>query len=176
MTTAGDNITKTNITASMASTIANYNTGIVWNKTNNPFQNTALVGDDISITNIDTAIEDTNVTAATLATNFKVYSSLLSRIRQVHLQKWYQNQGNPRNNTTYDDTQITNLNSDYVLTDAEVTGLTGNPNSTDTVNAANIDAFVAALSTIINTKRLTPVLIEEFYCHSNCHGNCHGSI
>jgi hypothetical protein len=88
----------------------------------------------------------------------------------------YQNQGNPRNNTTYDDTQITNLNSDYVLTDAEVTGLTGNPNSTDTVNAANIDAFVAALSTIINTKRLTPVLIEEFYCHSNCHGNCHGSI
>ena len=176
MTTAGDNITKANITASMKALIDLYNTGIVWNSANNPFQNTSLIGDDISITNLDGTLADTNVTAAPIAGNFKLYSSLLSRIRLVRLMKWYQNQGDPRSSLQYDNTQVTNLNMTYTLSDAEVTGLIGNPNSGDTISASNLDAFVAALSSIINGKRTNTVTIEEFYCHSNCHGSCHGSI
>jgi hypothetical protein len=176
MTTAGDNITKANITASMAELITLYNKDIVWKTGNNPFQNTALIGDDISITNIDTTLASDNVIADPIAQNFKIYSSLLSRIRLVRLQKWYQNQGDPRSSLQYDETQMTNLNMDYVLTDAEVTGLNGNPNSEDTISASNLDLFVATLSAIINDKRTNTVTIEEFYCHSNCHGSCHGSL
>ena len=90
MTTSGSNITKTSITATMASTRDSYNGGIVWSASSNPFNPGA--GDyganpaqgsasGEANSNFAADIGDTNITAATLVTNFKSYATALSRIR-----------------------------------------------------------------------------------------------
>ena len=173
MTTAGDNITKANIVASMAALSSTYNTGIVWGTHNQPFQ-TDITGGNASgySETLEADISDTNVTASTITTNFKAYATLLSRIRSVRLQKWYQNQGDVRSSLQSDETQITNLNATYAV---GVDGIVG-PSSNNTIDASDLDDFVGVLSTTINANRTNTVLIEEFYCHSNCHGSCHGSL
>ena len=175
MTTAGDNITKANITGSIASLISTYNTGTVWGSNNQPFQ-TDITGGSIDpyTFGVQSDISDVNVTASTLVTNFKAYAQLLSQIRNVRLQKWYQIQGDVRNRLDFDQTNLTNLNTNYAA-DMGPVGVF-NTISEFTVAAADIDLFVNALSTAINNNRTSDVTIEEFYCHSNCHGSCHGSL
>lgn len=176
MTTAGDNITKANIVASMEAIRNTYNAGIVWHSGNQPFQ-TDITGGNASgyaTGSFSSDISDANVTASTIVANFKSYATLLSRIRSVRLQKWYQIQGDVRAQLNSDETNITNLKADYAADMAPVGVF--NTISGFTVAAADIDQFVGALSTAINNHRTTTVLIEEFYCHSNCHGSCHGSI
>ena len=175
MTTAGDNITKANIVASMAALSSTYNTGIVWGTHSQPFQ-TDITGGNASgySQTLEADISDTNVTASTLITNFRNYTWLLSRIRKVRLQKWYQVQGDVRNTLNYDETNITNLNDAYK---AGIPGdISTQPLSEGTISASNLDDFVSQLSTVINNSRNNTVLVEEFYCHSNCHGSCHGSL
>jgi hypothetical protein len=173
MTTAGTNITKANIVTSMEALKTLYNKDIVWSASNNPFSQAPATAADITIpASFAAEISDTNVTASTITTNFKNYAQLLSRIRSVNLLKWYQNQGNPRSSLQSDQTNITSLNDTYQIAPDPLIGVKGG----DLVTAADLDAFVAALSTAINTNRTTTVTIEEFYCHSNCHGSCHGSI
>jgi hypothetical protein len=173
MTTAGDNITKANIVASMAALSSTYNTGIVWGTHSQPFQ-TDITGGNASgySQTLESDISDTNVTASTITTNFRAYATLLSRIRSVRLLKYYQIQGDVRARTDYDTTNITNLNTDYRASMAGVAG----PSSNNIIDASDLDDFVNALSTAINNNRTSTVTIEEFYCHSNCHGSCHGSI
>lgn len=173
MTTAGDNITKANIVASMAALSSTYNTGIVWGTHSQPFQTDITGGNDSGYSQtLEADISDTNVTASTITTNFRAYATLLSRIRSVRLQKWYQNGGDVRSALQYDETNITNLNNNYSV---NVDGIVG-PSSDNTIDASDLDDFVGLLSTAINTNRTNTVLIEEFYCHSNCHGSCHGSL
>ena len=178
MTNASDIITKTNITASAEATFKHYNSGIVWHSGNQPFQ-TDITGGNASGYATQTYandISDTNVTASTLVSNFRSYATLVSRIRNVRLLKWYQIQGEPRAQLDYDSTQMTNLNSNYQY-DMEATQSGSlKPESNGSISASNLDAFVASLGTAVNTNRLSTVTIEEFYCHSNCHGSCHGSI
>jgi hypothetical protein len=173
MTTAGDNITKANIVASMAALSSTYNTGIVWGTHSQPFQ-TDITGGNASgySQTLEADISDTNVTASTITTNFRAYATLLSRIRSVRLQKWYQNQGDVRSSLQSDETQITNLNATYAVGMGGIVG----PSSNNTIDASDLDDFVGVLSTTINANRTNTVLIEEFYCHSNCHGSCHGSL
>ena len=176
MTTAGDNITKANIVASMEAIRNTYNTGIVWHSGNQPFQ-TDITGGNASgyaTGSFSSDISDANVTASTIVANFRGYANLLSRIRSVRLQKWYQIQGNVRAQLNSDETNITNLKADYAA-DMSATG-SSIPSSGTNVDASDLDDFVTSLSTAINNHRTTTVLIEEFYCHSNCHGSCHGSI
>ena len=175
MTTAGDNITKANITASMEA-LKSYNSGIVWHSGNQPFQTDITGGDSSGYATQTYAdeISDTNVTASTLSLNFRTYANLLSRIRNVRLLKYYQRQGDPRAQTDYDTTNLTNLKSDYGV-DPNLM-MTSAPATNTVVTASALDDFVNALSTAINNNRTTTVTIEEFYCHSNCHGSCHGSI
>jgi len=171
MTTAGDNITKANIVASMAALSSTYNTGIVWGTHNQPFQIDITGGDASGYSQtLQSDISDTNVTASTITTNFRAYATLLSRIRNVRLLKYYQIQGDIRAQTDYDTTNMTNLNNDYRAT------MTGGPSSDNIIDASDLDDFVSALSTAINDNRTSTVTIEEFYCHSNCHGSCHGSL
>ena len=190
MTTAGDNITKANIVASMESIRDTYNTDIVWysgttttivdgvetTTNNHPFQTDITGGGNTghATGSLSSDISDANVTASTIVANFRGYANLLSRIRSVRLQKWYQNQGDIRSSLTYDETNITNLKADYAA-DMSTTG-SSVPSSESNVDASDLDDFVSSLSTAINTHRTTTVLIEEFYCHSNCHGSCHGSL
>jgi hypothetical protein len=171
MTTAGDNITKANITASMEA-LKSYNSGIVWGSHSQPFQTDITGGNATGYATQTYAdeISDTNVTASTITTNFRAYATLLSRIRNVRLLKWFQVQGDVRARLDYDATNLTNLNNDYRL------DMTGGPSSENVVDASDLDDFVNALSTSINNNRTNTVTIEEFYCHSNCHGSCHGSL
>jgi hypothetical protein len=180
MTTAGDNITKANIVASMAALSSTYNAGINWASDNQPFQ-TDITGGPTSgyAQTLEADISDTNITASTIVVNFRAYARLLSRIRIVRLLKYYQIQGDVRARTDYDNSQITNL------TDAYAAAIPGGldwvnagtqPISDATITASGLDAFVNNLSTVINDNRTSQVTIEEFYCHSNCHGSCHGSI
>ena len=176
MTTAGDNITKANIVASMEAIRNTYNTGIVWHSGNQPFQ-TDITGGNASgyaTGSFSSDISDANVTASTIVANFRGYANLLSRIRSVRLQKWYQIQGDVRAQLNSDQTNITNLKADYAA-DMSATG-SSIPSSGTNVDASDLDDFVTSLSTAINNHRTTTVLIEEFYCHSNCHGSCHGSL
>lgn len=175
MTTAGDNITKANIVASMAALSSTYNTGIVWGTHNQPFQ-TDITGGNASgyAQTLEADISDVNVTASTIVVNFRAYATLLSRIRSVNLKKWYQIQGDTRAQLDYNETNITNLKADYA-TDMSAVG-SSTPSSGTNIDASDLDDFVTSLSTAINTHRTTTVLIEEFYCHSNCHGSCHGSL
>ena len=172
MTTAGDNITVATITANMR-TLASYNAGIVWHAGNNPFSQSTPIGGDASgyLTLYGDPISDTNVTASTIATNFRAYASQLSRIRYVRLLKWYQVQGDPRNSLQYDATNMTHLNSSYQWNPGGTAPAAGG-----TISASALDAFVSELSSGINNYRNSTVTIEEFYCHSNCHSSCHGSI
>jgi hypothetical protein len=176
MTTAGDNITKANIVASMEAIRNTYNAGIVWHSGNQPFQ-TDITGGNASgyaTGSFSSDISDANVTASTIVANFRGYANLLSRIRSVQLKKWYQIQGNVRAQLNSDETNITNLKADYAA-DMNTVG-TNVPSSGNNVDASDLDDFVTSLSTAINNHRTNTVLIEEFYCHSNCHGSCHGSI
>jgi hypothetical protein len=175
MTTAGVNITKSNIVASMESLKTNYNVNIVWGTDNNPFtQNTATVGGSTSgyTGSYSADISDTNITASTIAANFRNYATLMSRIRVCRFQKWYKINGNDRARNDYDVTNITNLNATYAADMSTVVA----PASGDVITSTILDDFVTSLSTAINTNRTTTALVEEFYCHSNCHGSCHGSI
>jgi hypothetical protein len=176
MTTAGDNITKANIVASMEAIRNTYNAGIVWHSGNQPFQTDITGGDDTGYAtgSFSSDISDANVTASTIVTNFRGYATLLSRIRSVNLKKWYQIQGDVRAQLNSDETNITNLNADYAA-DMSATG-SSIPSSGTNVDASDLDDFVNSLSTAINNHRGDTVLIEEFYCHSNCHGSCHGSL
>ena len=190
MTTAGDNITKANIVASMESIRDTYNTDIVWysgttttivddvetTAINHPFQTDITGGDDggSAIGSLSSDISDVNITASTLVANFRGYANFLSRIRIVRLKKWYQNQGDVRSALQYDETEITNLNADYAASMDEIG--TDIPLTGDSIDASALDNFVDSLSTAINDHRTNTVLIEEFYCHSNCHGSCHGSL
>lgn len=207
MTTAGDNITKANIVASMETIRNLYNTDIFWfsntvtvtvidgvetetTTTNHPFQTDITGGDagGYAIGSLSSDISDVNITASTLVANFRGYANLLSRIRSVRLQKWYQNQGDPRSSLQYDQTNITNLNDTYsfnntvtVIDGVETTASmdeigTDIPLTGENIDASVLDNFVDSLSTAINEHRTNTVLIEEFYCHSNCHGSCHGSL
>jgi hypothetical protein len=171
MTTAGDNITKATITASMEA-LKSYNSGIVWGSHSQPFQTDITGGNatGYATQNYADEISDTNITASTLVANFKGYSTLLSRIRSVRLLKYFQIQGDVRARLDYDQTNITNLNTNYRV------DMVGGPVSDNIVDASDLDDFVNALSTAINNNRTSTVTIEEFYCHSNCHGSCHGSI
>ena len=184
MTTAGDNITKANITASMEA-LRSFNSGIVWHTDNNPFTPSItnnygaagvspLGGDASGYANGGMAgdISDTNVTASTITTNFRVYATLLSRIRNVRLLKWFQIQGDIRAQLDYDTTNITNLGDNWKADMSTITG----PASGNIVDASDLDDFVSALSTAINNNRTNLLTFEEYYCHSNCHGSCHGSI
>lgn len=175
MTTAGDNITKANIVAAMEAVRETYVAGIGWGTNAQPFQ-TDITGGSTGGYSFTMAadITDTNITASTLVTNFKSYATLLSRIRNVRLLKYYQIQGDVRGRTDFDQTTMTNLNANYAA-DMGAVGIF-NTISDFTAVAADIDSFVSALSTAINTNRTSTVTIEEFYCHSNCHGSCHGSI
>jgi hypothetical protein len=176
MTTAGDNITKANIVASMEAIRDTYNAGIVWHSGNQPFQ-TDITGGDASgyaTGSFSSDISDANVTASTIVANFRGYANLLSRIRSVRLQKWYQIQGDARAQLNSDQTNITNLKADYAA-NMNTVG-TNVPSSGTNVDASDLDDFVTSLSTAINNHRTNTVLIEEFYCHSNCHGSCHGSL
>jgi len=175
MTTAGDSITKANIVASMAALSSTYNTGIVWGTHNQPFQTDITGGNASGYTQtLEADISDTNITASTIVANFRGYANLLSRIRSVRLQKWYQIQGDVRAQLNSDQTNITNLKADYAA-NMNTIG-TNVPSSGNNVDASDLDDFVNSLSTAINNHRTNTVLIEEFYCHSNCHGSCHGSI
>ena len=186
MTTAGDNITKANIVASMEAIRNTYNTGIVWHTGNDPFTPSItnnygtnvnpLGGTDSGYAtgSFSSDISDANVTASTIVANFRGYATLLSRIRSVNLKKWFQIQGDIEARLDYDETNLTNLNADYAA-DMSATG-SSIPSSGTNVDASDLDDFVTSLSTAINTHRTTTVLIEEFYCHSNCHGSCHGSL
>ena len=176
MTTAGDNITKANIVASMEAIRNTYNAGIVWHSGNQPFQ-TDITGGNASgyaTGSFSSDISDANVTASTIVANFRGYANLLSRIRSVNLKKWYQIQGDVRAQLNSDETNITNLTADYAA-DMSATG-SSIPSSGTNVDASDLDDFVTSLSTAINNHRTNTVLIEEFYCHSNCHGSCHGSL
>lgn len=176
MTTAGDNITKSNIVASMEAIRNTYNAGIVWHSGNQPFQ-TDITGGNASgyaTGSFSSDISDANVTASTIVTNFRGYANLLSRIRSVRLQKWYQIQGDVRAQLDFDQTNLTNLSAGYAA-DMNATG-SNIPSSGTNVDASDLDNFVTSLSTAINNHRTNTVLIEEFYCHSNCHGSCHGSL
>lgn len=190
MTTAGDNITKANIVASMESIRDTYNTDIVWysgttttivdgvetTTNNHPFQTDITGGGNTghATGSLSSDISDANITASTLVANFRGYATLLSRIRIVNLKKWYQNGGDVRSALQYDETEITNLNADYAA-DMSAVG-SSIPLSESNVDASDLDDFVNSLSTAINNHRTDTVLIEEFYCHSNCHGSCHGSL
>jgi hypothetical protein len=173
MTTKGSNITKANIVAQIK-TLASYNNSIVWGSDNNPFSQSNPTGGTTSgyaYGNVET-IDDNAVLANTIGANFRAYANLLSRIRQVRLLKWYQVQGEPRNNLDYDVTNLTNLNSDYGTPMDSIAA----PQIGDNISADALDSFVAALSNQVNSTRVSTVTVEEFYCHSNCHGSCHGSI
>lgn len=174
MTTAGDNITKANITEAMAAVRDSYNSSIYWHSGNQPFQTDITGGNasGYSTQSFADDISDTNVTASTITTNFRSYANLLSRIRNVRLVKYFQNQGDPRSRIDFDETHLTNLNSNYAADMGTVSG----PSGEQTISASALDSFVSSLSTAINNNRTSTVTIEEFYCHSNCHGSCHGSI
>jgi hypothetical protein len=174
MTTSGDNITKATITASME-TLKSYNSGIVWHSGNQPFQTDITGGDATGYATQSYAndISDTNVTASTLVANFKGYATLLSRIRNVRLLKYYQIQGDVRARLDFDGTNLANLNANY----ATIFAADNDPVAGASISASALDTFVNYLSTGINNNRAAGgVTIEEFYCHSNCHGSCHGSI
>jgi len=173
MTTAGSNITKSNIVATMESVRNTFNSGIVWASNNQPFQTDITGGSTSGYATQSFAgdISDTNVTASTIVSNFRSYATLLSRIRYVRLIKYYQVQGDPAANVTYDSTNLTNLNSNF---QADFTGY--GFNAGDSINAGNLDAFVNQMANAIQGQRNNTVTIGEYYCHSNCHSNCHGSI
>ena len=176
MTTAGDNITKENITASMQALSSTFNAGIVWHAGNNPFtQNPTVVlagGDSGGYPTLyGNPISDTNITASTISTNFRAYAIQLSRIRSTRWLQWYQVQGDARASLSSDVTNIASLNSDF-----QWDGFAGGPSAGQIIDASDLDDFVNYLSTNIQNHRTNTVLIEEFYCHSNCHGSCHGSL
>ena len=177
MTTAGDNITKANIVAAMEAVRETYVAGIGWGTNAQPFQ-TDITGGSTGGYSFTMAadIPDTNVTASTLVTNFKSYATLLSRIRNVRLLKYYQIQGNVRGRTDFDQTTVTNLNANYAWPRADIDAGGIGVGGEDNINVAQLNRFVNYLSDNINAYRTTTVTIEEFYCHSNCHGSCHGSI
>ena len=140
------------------------------------FSSISVNGTSVSLGgSVTTTAAGTNITASTLVTNFRGYATLLSRIRSVRLLKWYQIQGDVRNRLDYDQTNMTNLKSDYAA-DMSSVGAGTLPASGNTVTASDLDTFVSSLQTAIQNNRTNTVLVEEFYCHSNCHGSCHGSL
>ena len=175
MPTQGDGVTKATIVAQMESVRNTYNSSITWGTNNQPFQTDITGGDTGGWATQSFAgdISDINITASTITNNFRSYATLLSRIRNVRLLKWYQNGGDPRSSLTFDSTQLANLNSNYQVV---LSGTGSNPVTDNIITASGLDTFVGQLSTAINNNRTNTITIEEFYCHSNCHGNCHGSI
>jgi hypothetical protein len=185
MTTADTTITKANIVEQFKTIRDTYNAGIVWHTGNNPFTpssnggnnyggNVSPLGGNASgyaTGSIENNISDSDIVASTIVTQFRDYAKALSRIRRVRLLKYYNTNGSQ--SLTYDQTNITNLNSNYqALMDVNVSNVTAG----ETISASNLDTFVSNLSTAINTNRTTTVTLIEYYCHSSCHSSCHGSI
>jgi hypothetical protein len=194
MTTAGSDITKASITAQMDSIRDTYNAGIVWSTTTHPFQNaqtgrtyywnnygnvTGTFPVEGTATGLTTdfaaAITDTNVTASTIITQFRAYAVTLSKVRKARLRKFFNTNGTIATTPFYDTTNVTNLKqATYSVSMNAVTAPTISGNNT--ISAADLDAFVAALSTAISTNRNATLDFQERYCHSSCHSSCHGSI
>ena len=177
MTTAGDNITKANITEAMDNIKNSYCSGIGWGTNAQPFQTDITGGSTGGYTmDMPADISDTNVTASTIINNFRTYANLLSRIRNVRLLKYYQIGGDVRARLDYDVSNITNLNANYAWPRGDIDAGGIGVGGEDNINVAQLNRFVNYLSDNINAYRNSTVTIEEFYCHSNCHGSCHGSL
>lgn len=184
MTTAGNNVTKATITEQFASLRNTVNGYIVWHSGNHPFNPGASndygsnlpaqgSGSGEATGDLGSAIGDTNITASTIVSQFRNYSTALSRIRRCRLIRYYNTNGS--NGVTYDDTQTTSTGR----TDFQA-GMDGVDRSdiasTNTITASGIDTFVSNLSTAISNNRNSTLTFQEYYCHSSCHGSCHGSI
>ena len=174
MTTAGTEITKTNIVEQMKGIRDAYNGGIVWHNANNPFRDYLLnsqygYGSDLTTTALGT---DPNIVASIIVDQFKALATSLSQIRNTRLIKYYNTNGN--NGVTYDQTQMTNWPDRGV--GANIAAVPSYVTAGNVISAPNIDSFVAGLSAEINANRTSTVTIQEFYCHSSCHSSCHGSI
>ncbi len=184
MTTPGSNITKSSITADMASVRNSVNSLIVWSASSNPF-NPSASNDYGSINpaqgsssgeatgDLGANITDTNITASTIVSQFKSYSTALSRIRSCRLIQYYNNNGSQQ--VIYDNTQITSTGRTDFQADMSGVSSTG-VSSGQAVNASAIDSFVSNLSTAISNNRNSTLIFSEYYCHSSCHSQCHGSI
>lgn len=189
MTTSGSVVSTVTITDQFEGIRDTYNTGIVWSSTSNPFRATitgrTLYWDNYGGTNpasgpaagfatgdLAPAITDVNVTASTIITQFRAYAVSLSRIRSSRLRRFYNTNGNLA--AFYDTTAIASLATGYSVTMNDITSATVIKD--EIIDASNLDAFVSALSTKINTNRTTTLDFQERYCHSSCHGSCHGSI
>ena len=184
MPTAGNNITKSETYAGLAGLRDAYNAN-TWNSSSHPFNPGASndygsvnpaggsAAGEYSGVDLSSYNGDTNVGAATILQNFRDISSVLSRIRNCRLIRWYNTNGS--NGVTYDQTAVTSTGRAGWQAD-----MNGVPVSTvgsgNTVDAAGIDAFVSNLSTAINNNRVSTLTFNEYYCHSSCHSSCHGSI
>lgn len=183
MTTANTTITKANIVEQFKTIRDTYNAGIVWHSTNNPFTTSAsndygsvnpIGGDSTGYATgaIENSITDTDIIASNIVSQFKAYATSLSRIRSARLIKYYNTNGS--NSVSSDVTNIANLTTTYQYLMDPV--LFTNVSKDTVITAADLDAFVARLSTAINANRTNTYIFREYYCHSSCHNSCHGSI
>lgn len=184
MPTAGNNITKTETYAGLGGLRDAYNAN-TWNSSSHPFNPGASndygsvnpaggsAAGEYSGVDLTQYNGDVNVGAATILQNFRDVSSVLSRIRNCRLIRWYNTNGS--NGVTYDQTAVTSTGR--AAWQANMNGVAVSTVGTDNVvDAAGINNFVNNLSAAINANRVSTLTFNEYYCHSSCHSSCHGSI
>lgn len=185
MTTAGVEITKVNIYDTFEAMRNTYNTGISWHAGNHPFNPGGTYSNNYgsavpssgsasgaALGELENGIGDTIVVGSTIINQFRSYAAALSAIRLTRLVKYYNTNG--ALSVTYDATTIAHLDGRYQNNMSGVSA--ANITAGNTISAANLDAFINALSSTINATRNSTVTFEEFFCHSSCHSSCHGSI
>lgn len=111
-----------------------------------------------------------NIVKAELISIIQQTAVILSRLRNVHLQKF----NYPYDVAYYDVTSPAHMLSTFAMSLASIPapapGL-----FTNTVLLADLQAYCNALKTTLETWQNTTLLYTEKYCHSNCHSNCHGN-
>lgn len=119
----------------------------------------------VSLSPIASEVALGNVSAGALGSLLQTTAIVLSRARNVRLQKYYNNTVGAGNYIFYDQTNIAHLSPAYQL------GATGVPNPSGNLSASAFNTFVTQLQTAVTNHRNSTILFVEQWCHSSCHSS-----
>jgi hypothetical protein len=118
-------------------------------------------------------IPDTRVTANTIYNVFVNYANTLSRIRKIHLLKYYNTDGTY--SAVYDQTQYASLISAFAVTITETAQNKTGIQSNSIIYSQTLTNFISSIHTAVQTTNDDTLTFKEYYCHSSCHSSCHNS-
>jgi hypothetical protein len=172
--------------------VSTANSGIVWGTNNIPFTEFGEEHNGVTASSYfggttsgkEIAINGSNVnadpiTASTIYNALVAETNAYTRIRNLQAKLNVDGGGGntgtrPTAGVVFDETNVANMNSDFLQTTANNTANAG-VSSGSTIDDTNLETFFDNLRTAYSTARANTTVVQVDVCHASCHSSCHSS-